>query len=319
MWRRGLMVWLGLLLLASPAIAAEPKTIAITEFIEHPALDAIRKGLEDELAAQGLADESAVRFVFRSADGRIGRAEEIAQAFASSRPDVIVAISTPSAQAAARATRETPIVFAAVSDPIAADLVENPAAPGGNVTGVSDHAPITRNLELVREVLPTVRRLGVVYTPSEDNSVILVERLKEAAARHDLTVVEGRAVSETDVGMATEGLVDRVDALYVPADNTAMAALDAIISIAEAHDLPLLTSDVNAVPRGALAALGFNYYEVGRQTGRIVARILAGEDPGTIPVEPVRQTELYLNQRAAAAMGVSLPAALLARAKRVIE
>lgn len=319
MWRRSLAVWFGLLLLAWPAAAAEPKTIAVTEFIAHPALEAIRRGLNDELAERGLVDESATRIVFRSADGRVGRAEEIAQAFVSSRPDVIVAISTPSAQAAARASRETPIVFAAVSDPIAADLLRDPAAPGGNVTGVSDHAPIKRSLDLVREVVPAARRLGVVYTPNEDNSVILVERLKKAAARHDLTVVEGRAVSATDVGMATEGLVDRVDALYVPADNTAMAALEAIVEVAEAHDLPLLASDVNAVPRGALAALGFNYYEVGRQTGQIVARILAGEDPGSIPVEPVRQTELYVNQRAAAAMGVSLPAALIARAKRVIE
>lgn len=320
MQRRPLLFWIGLLpLLAAPTLAAGPKTVAITAFIEHPALDAVRKGLEDELAERGFAGEEAIRIVFRSADGRVGRAEEIAHAFASTKADVIVAISTPSAQAAVRATTSTPIVFTAVADPIAAGLVEDPSAPGGNVTGISDHAPIKRNLDLVREVVPAARRLGVVYTPSEDNSVVLVERLKEAAADYDLTVVEARAVSQTDVGMATEGLVERVDAIYVPADNTAMAALDAIVAVAEANDLPLLASDVNAVPRGAIAALGFNYYEVGRQTGRIVARVLAGEDPGAIPVEPVRASELYVNPRAAAAMGVTLPETLLARAKLVGE
>jgi putative ABC transport system substrate-binding protein len=302
-----------------PATAQEIKTVAVTAIVEHPALDAARNGIRDELAAAGYEEGHNLDFVFESAQGNAAIAAQIARKLVGDAPDVIVPISTPSAQAVVAATREIPVVFTAVTDPVGARLVANLERPGGNVTGMSDRSPIGLHLDLIRELAPAARRLGVIYNPGEANSVSLVALIRKEAPARGLEIVEVTAPRSADVLPAAQRLVGNVDAIYVPTDNTVVTALEAVVRVGTDNRLPVFAGDTDSVPRGAVAALGFNYYDLGRQTGKIVARVLEGANPGDIPVESVHITELYLNRAAAAAMGVTIPPEMLERARFVVD
>jgi putative tryptophan/tyrosine transport system substrate-binding protein len=307
------------LALAGATTAQELKTVAVTAIVEHPALDAARDGIKDELAAAGYEVGHNLDFVYASAQGNPATAAQIARQFIGDRPDVIVPISTPSAQAVVGATDDIPVVFTAVTDPLGARLVTDLEQPGGNVTGMSDLSPIGLHLDLVREIMPDAGRLGVIHNPGEANSVTLLELIKEEAPARGFAVVEAAAPRSSDVLAAAQSLVGKVDAIYVPTDNTVVTALEAIVKVGTDNRLPVFAGDTDSVPRGAIAALGFNYYDLGRQTGKMVVRVLEGEAPGTMPVEGVEITELFVNPGAAEAMGISLPPAMVERAKVVVE
>jgi len=232
---------------------------------------------------------------------------------------VIVPISTPSAQTVAAATRDIPIVFSAVSDPVGAQLVKSMDKPGGNITGLSDMSPVAEHIALIKEILPNVKKLGFLYNSGEANSVSLLAALKAEADKAGIEVVESAATKTAEVQGATRALVGKVDAIYVPTDNTIISALESAVGVAEESKLPLFTADTDSVSRGAIAALGFNYYDVGKQTGAIVVRVLKGETVGDIPATVAKGTDLVVNKKAAAKMGVTLPEALVARATKVIE
>lgn len=297
---------------------AETRVVAVTAIIEHPALDAARRGIEDELRAPGYAPEE-LELVFASAQGSRAEAERIARDLVELSPDVIVPISTPSAQAVAGATSSIPVVFAAVTDPLSAGLVEDLEQPGGNVTGISDLSPIDQHLDLIKQIVPGARRLGVIYNPDEANGARLIELIGQEAPQRDLAVVTVTVRLSADVADAAAGLVGRADAIYVPTDNTVIAGLEAIAEVGRKNRLPVFAADVDAVPRGAIAASGFNYYDLGRQTGRMVRAVLGGADPGAMPVQRVTASDLFVNLAAAEAMGVSVPSAVLDEAKTIIE
>ena len=301
------------------ALGQEQKSVAVTAIVEHPALDAARDGIRDELAAEGWVIGKNLEFSYESAQGNPATAAQIARQFVGDAPDVIVPISTPSAQAVVAATKDIPVVFTAVTDPLGAKLVDSLEQPGGNVTGMSDLSPIGLHLDLIKEIMPDAARLGVIYNPGEANSVTLVELIKLEAPLRDLAVVEAAAPRSSDVLAAAQSLVGKVDAIYVPTDNTVVTALEAIVKVGTDNQLPVFAGDTDSVPRGAIAALGFNYYDVGRQTGKIVARVLNGEAPGEIAVQGIEITELHVNPAAAEAMGVELPEAVVERAKVVVE
>ncbi|RCX26483.1 ABC transporter substrate-binding protein [Thioalbus denitrificans] len=307
------------LILPLAAGAQEAKSVAITQIVEHPSLDACRQGVEDGLAEAGWKVGENLDWSYESAQSNPVTAVQVARKFVGQAPDVIVAISTPSAQAVAAATHDIPLVFSAVTDPLEAKLVANLEHPGGNITGTTDALPLERHLDLIARISPAAKRIGVLYNPGEVNSVATVERLKALAPDRGLTIVEGAAPRTADVLAAARSLVGRVDALYVPTDNTVVAALEGVVKTGYDARLPVYTADTDSVERGALAAVGFNYYDVGRQTGAMVARILAGEAPGDIPVAAVEKTELHLNLRSAERMGVTVPEAVVAEAARVIR
>ncbi len=306
-------------LAAGPTLAQEPATVAVTAIVEHPALDAARDGIKAELEAGGYAQGKNLAFTYESAQGNPATAAQIARKLVGERPDVIVPISTPSAQAVVGATKDIPVVFTAVTDPVGAKLVQDAGHPGGNVTGMSDLSPIGAHLDLVKEITPDAGTLGVIYNPGEANSVTLLELLKQEAPARGLAIKEAPAPRSADVLAAAQSLVGNVDAIYVPTDNTVVTALEAIVKVGEQNKLPVYAGDTDSVPRGAIAAIGFNYFDVGRQTGRIVLRVLKGENPGEIPVEGVQITELFVNPGAAERMGVAIPEAVAERAKAVVE
>ncbi len=304
---------------AAPAALAAEKSVAVTAIVEHPALDACRDGIRDELAEAGFKDGENFSFTYESAQGNPGTAAQIARKLIGENPSVIVPISTPSAQAVVAATSDIPVVFTAVTDPVGAQLVSSLEHPGGNVTGMSDLSPLAKHLDLIREITPDAKRIGVPYNPGEANAVALLDLLKALAPDAGFEIVEAAATKSSEVLGAAQSLIGKVDVIYVPTDNTIVSALEAVVKVGVDSQIPVFAGDTDSVPRGAIAAVGFNYYDIGRQTGKIVVRVLNGEAPGDIAVEGVEITELYVNPAAAEKMGVTLPEAVIARAKEVVQ
>jgi putative ABC transport system substrate-binding protein len=308
-----------ILLAAAQGRSADTVTIAVTAIVEHPALDAVRDGVRDELEAEGYAQGKNLTFVYESAQGNPATAAQIARKFVGDGPDVIVPISTPSAQAVVAATQDIPVVFTAVTDPLDAKLVTNLEKPGGNVTGVRDTAPIAKQLALIREILPNAKVIGMPYNPGEANGVALLNMVKKEAPALGFSVVEAAAPKSSDVMAAAQSLVGKADVIYVSTDNQIVSAFASVVKVGVDNKLPVFAGDTDSVPRGAIAAIGFDYYDVGRQTGKIVVRVLKGEKPGDIAVQDVGTLQLFVNPGAAKAMGVTIPDAVMQRAKKVVQ
>ncbi len=308
-----------LISLVAPGVGAEPLRIGITQIVEHPSLDANRQGVIDRLTELGYRDGQEVVYDVQIAQGNPATANLIAKKFVGDKVDLIVAIATPTAVAAAKATREIPIVISAVTDPVGAKLVESLERPGGNVTGTNDMSPVKAQLELLKEIAPKAKRIGIVYNAGEPNSVTLIDVSKTAAADLGYQVEEATVANSAGVMAAAKSLVGRADAVYVFTDNTVVSALEAVVRVCQDNDLPFITADTDSVARGSIASLAIDYYKLGRQTGEMVARILKGADPATMPVETLREFELHVNTAAARAMGVNLPPAFVERATKTYE
>jgi len=309
-----------LLALAMPAArAAEKALVAVTAIVEHPALDACRNGIRDALKAAGYAEGKNLTFVYESAKGSTDLATAIARKFVSDKASVIVAISTPSAQAAVAAAAAIPVVFAAVTDPLGAKLVRDMYAPGGNVTGVSDLAPVKKHIDLIHKISPQARTIGILFNPNESNSYTLLSLMKSTAMGVNMTLVQAPARTAAEVPAAAQGLVGKADVIFVPTDNTIVSALDAVIKVGLDNRIPVYAGDVDAVKHGAIAAIGVDYYNVGWQAGNIVVRILGGAKPGKIAVAGVDKTKLYVNPGAAAKIGVTIPEDVVAQADEVVK
>lgn len=305
--------------IATTSVKAETVTVAVTAIVEHPALDAARDGVKDALAAAGYKDGENLKFIYQSAQNNPATAAQIARQFVGESPNVIVPIATPSAQAVVAATRDIPIVFTATSDPVGSQLVKTMEKPGGNVTGISDMSPVADHVALIKEIFPDVKKIGFLYNSGEANSISSLAALKEAAEKENIEVVESAATKSAEVKGAAQALVGRADVMYVPTDNTIVSALESAITVAEEAKLPLFTADTDSVARGAMAALGFNYYDVGKQTGEVVVRVLKGEKPGDIDVEVAKGTDLVVNLGAAKKMGVEIPQSVIDRATSKID
>jgi putative tryptophan/tyrosine transport system substrate-binding protein len=294
------------------------KSIAVTQIVEHPSLNAIRDGLKEELLASGYDPEKNLKWQWTTAQGNPSTAAQIAKKYAGENPDAIVAISTPSAQTAIAAAPKLPVIFSGVTDPLGAKLVPNLQSPGGLITGVSDLAPLSKHLDLIHQITPNAKRIGILYNSGESNSVTQVKIIKEAAATHGMTIVEVTVTNSSEVATAAKSLVGKVDSIYVPTDNTIVSALEAVLQVGITHKLPIYAGDTDSIDRGAIATLGFNYKDVGKQTGKMVVRILKGEKPGSIAVETPSQLNLVINKTAAQKMGVTVPDAVLKTAQKVI-
>lgn len=300
-------------------VMAETKSVAITAIVEHPALDAVRDGVLDALNEAGYEQGKNLKWQYQSAQGNTATAAQIARKFIGDRPDALVAIATPSAQAAISGTKRVPIVFSAVTDPVEAQLVPSWEASGTNVTGVSDMLELEKQVELINQLVPGATRVGMVYNPGEPNSVVVVNAFKKLLPEMGMQLVEAAAPRTVDVSSAANSLVGKVDVIYTNTDNNVVSAYEALVKVGNDRKIPLIASDTDSVKRGAIAALGVDYFDLGRQTGRIVVRILAGEAPGTIKPETSANLQLFLNETAAKKQGVTIPPELLQSATEVIR
>ncbi|EPR6568507.1 ABC transporter substrate-binding protein [Vibrio cholerae] len=304
----------GAALLSSQSIMAKTAKVAVSQIVEHPALDATRQGLLDGLKAKGYEEGKNLEFDYKTAQGNPAIAVQIARQFVGENPDVLVGIATPTAQPLVSATKTIPIVFTAVTDPVGAKLVKQLEQPGKNVTGLSDLSPVEQHVELIKEILPNVKSIGVVYNPGEANAVSLMELLKLSAAKHGIKLVEATALKSADVQSATQAIAEKSDVIYALIDNTVASAIEGMIVAANQAKTPVFGAATSYVERGAIASLGFDYYQIGVQTADYVAAILEGKEPGSLDVQVAKGSDLVINKTAAEQLGITIPEAVLARA-----
>ena len=303
----------------SLAAAADVKSVAVTAIVEHPALDSARDGILEALNQAGYKQGDNLKWQYQSAQGNTGTAAQIARKFIGDKADVLVGIATPTAQALAAGTKQIPIVFTAVTDPVQAQLTPSWEASGTNVTGVSDVLELDKQIDLIKEIIPDAKKVGIVYNPGEANSVAVVEALKKQLPEHGMELVEAAAPRTVDVRNAALSLAGKVDVIYTNTDHNVVSAYEAMAKVGNDTKTPLIASDTDSVKRGAIAALGVDYHDLGVQTGRIVARILDGEKPGDIAPQTSDNLQLFINVTAAEKQGVLLSEELLLRATQIIR
>ncbi|MDV2114677.1 ABC transporter substrate-binding protein [Alcaligenes faecalis] len=299
--------------------AVHAQSVSVSSIVEHPALDAIKDGVHKALTDAGYNEASGFKWQFQTAQGNPAIAAQIARKFVGDKADVIVAISTPSAQAVVSATKTIPVVYSAVTDPVVAHLVPSMEPSGTNVTGVSDALALEAQVDLIKKIVPDAKRVGMVYNPGEANSAVVVKEMKELLPKHGMTLVEATAPRTVDVGAAARSLVGKVDVIYTNTDNNVVSAYESLVKVGNDAKVPLIASDTDSVARGAIAALGVNYYDLGLQTGQQVIRILKGEKPGDMASETSSNLELYVNPGAAKRQGVSLNEDFVKSATKIVE
>lgn len=295
------------------------KYIDIIQTISHPALDRTREGAIDQLALEGFVDGENIKIQFANAQGDLALSNQIAQKFASKNPDVIIAIPTTAAQSAMVATRgkNIPVVFSSVTDPVDAGLVKDLSAPKANITGVSNFIELDEQILLYKQILPKMTKLGFIYNTGEANSIKILEALKEKASEYGIEVISVVANRTTEVSGAVSKIISKkVDAIFISNDNTALAAFGVITKAALSARIPVFVSDTDMVKKGALASLGPNQYEIGRQTGKMVAAILHGKKIKDIGVEFPTKVELVLNVELAKELGITFSEEVLNKAKK---
>jgi putative ABC transport system substrate-binding protein len=288
-----------LITLITPVILSAQKTVAITQIIEHPSLNSIREGLIEGLKKEGFEEGKNITIIYESAHGNPTTAVQIAQKFAGMKLDAIIPISTPSAQAIVQHVKKTPVVFAAISDPLGAKIVSSLKHPGGNVTGVADTPPLKEQLAFILTCLPGLKTLGVVYNPGEANNVTFLEALKPLLKENKITLLTAAAPKSSDVKMAAQSLVGRVDAIFVGNDNTVISGVEALAMVCLEAKKPLFVSDPESVDRGALAAYAYDQKQIGLQVAEMVVEVLNGKNPGEISVERAQGLKHSINSKVA--------------------
>lgn len=316
----GLGIMLILLMLVFPVRANQVMRIGVIQIVEHPSLDAARQGFIDLLAEKGYIAGEKVSYDLQNAQGDISIANTIAQKFLVERPDLILAIATPTAQAVANVITDIPILITAVTDPVAAGLVESMELPNTNVSGTTDLTPVAKQIELLLKFQPDTGKVGIIYNAGEVNSLVQVEIARRVCQEKGLKLVEVTADTSANVLQAAQSLAGRVDAFYVPTDNTVVSAIESVVMVAEDYDLPLIVGEADSVERGGLATEGLSYYSLGRQTGEMALKVLRGEARvENLPIESQQTTRLVINAAAADKMGIKIPVQLTEAADQIIN
>lgn len=281
--------------------------IGISQFITHQSLDATREGFVDELAKQGYVEGKNIEIDLQNAQGEQRNLKTISQQLAESS-DVVLAIATPSAQSLANTTQTTPVIFSAVTDPVSAKLVESREHPGGNVTGTSDQSSdaISTQINLIKKVLPKAKTIGILYTQSEPNSVVQKDEAKRLLEEKGFSVVEKTILDSNNVKAAAESLMAEVDMVFVPTDNIISSTMETVKQVSIKYKVPVFGGSTEMIAVGGLYNYGTNYEELGRQTARMLIRVLKGEKPENIAVELPEKLELHTNQEMADALGIDI-------------
>jgi len=301
---------------------AEPLVIGITQIVEHPALDAARDGFIAALEEAGFKGGEDVVYDLQNAQGDFTNAISIAQKFKDDKVDLIVAIATPTAQAALQVNQEIPIVINAVTDPVAANLAESWESSGNNLTGMSDAAPNKQQVGLIPRFLPKAKNVGTIYNAGEANSVVQIEVAKEACKELGLNLIEVTVSNSSEVLMAAQSLGERVDAIYVVTDNTVVSALESVINVCNRQKIALIVADPSLVDKGALASYGIDYFSLGKRSGEIALKIIKGSKPSDIPIQTItdpNDLQFVVNLDAAKIIGLSVSDEIIEAADKIIK
>ncbi|HUX78659.1 MAG TPA: ABC transporter substrate-binding protein [Alphaproteobacteria bacterium] len=293
-------------------------TIAITQIADHPAANAVREGILAALKDNGYEKGKSLNVIYENAQGSPVTATQIAKKIVALKPDVIMPITTPSAQAMVKADQAyaIPIVFAAVTDPILSGVVSSLTHPGGYITGATDASPVKQQIETFKKVLPDLKTLGVIYNPGDNSSTTPLKEAREVTKSMGITLIEAPAFKTSDVPTAALQLAgSKVDAIFIPLDNTVLSAMDSVLKIGFQNKIPVFSSDSDSVAQGALASSGYTHFDTGYAAGKIAAQILTGAKPGDIPVATSQDLSIYINPKTAEKLNISIPEAIAKTAK----
>lgn len=296
---------------------SEVKTIGILQYMEHAALDASYEGFIAALEDNGYIDGGTIQINFKNAQGDIPTTQTIAKQFVSTDVDLIFAIATGAAQAAYNATKDIPIVITAVTDPVAAGIVQSWDLSGTNVTGTSDLTPVAKQMELIKELVPNTKTIGVIYTTSEVNSQVQVAMAKEAAHHLGFEIIEVGITSVNDIPMAISSIVDKIDVLYTPTDNLIASSMPVLWNTCIEKKIPIFTGEEGMTLSGGIATEGIDYYQLGYETGLMAVEVLEGKDPSTMPIQTLENTTFIINKKNADMIGLTIPEEILSQAEIV--
>lgn len=297
---------------------AKSYKIAISQIVEHPALDATRQGFIAALKDAGIVEGENLKIDYNNAQGDQTNNLSIADKVSSDKNDLVFAIATPSAQAVVSKVTDIPVLFGAVTDPIAAKIVENLEQPGGNVSGASDTNPeaIAQLMKFISTEFPNVKKLGLIINEGETNAIVMADKAKEELDKYGIELIKAPVTNTSEVKQAAESLVGRADALYVTLDNMVVNGFDAVVQTANANKLPLFTSDRDTVENGSFATVGFKYYDHGYQVGQMAVDILKnGKKPGEMKITVPEKLDLILNLKAAQEQGITVTDAMKGQVK----
>ena len=304
--------------LSPAAMAAGGKEfkVGVTVIVSHPALEADQNGFAQALKDAGLN----VKYDIQNAQGEMSNAQTIAQKFKHDKVDLVHAIATPTAQAAVKAIKDTPVVYSSVTDPVSAGLAKSMGPSGANVTGVSDLTPVARQIKLYKEMMPGAKKWGTIYNAGEANAVVLNNLAKAAAKKLGLEWIEVTVANSSEIYTAAQSLAGRVDAIYISTDNTVVSGLAALVKVANQKKIPVFAGDTSSVNGGAAAALGFNYFQVGYSAGKKAAMILKGQKKaGQIPSGYAEKLSLWVSPKNAKAQGLEIPQKYIKMAEKVVK
>ncbi|HEY8499101.1 MAG TPA: ABC transporter substrate-binding protein [Clostridia bacterium] len=286
----------------------EKYSIGIIQLVEHVALDSAREGFIDALKENGYVDGQNITIDFQNAQGDQSNLSTISDRFVSNKADLILGIATPAVQAIAGKTTEIPILGTAVTDYVVARLVDSNEAPGGNVSGTTDMNPVKEQIDLLVKLVPDAKTVGVLYNSSEDNSILQAGLAKEAIEALGLKYVEVTVTNSNEVQQATQSIVEKCDAIYIPTDNTFASSMPVVHGVTSQSKTPVICGESGMVESGGLATLGINYYDLGYQTGLMAIRILKGEaEPATMPIESASGFDFAINGKVAEEIGIEIP------------
>jgi len=287
--------------------------IAISQIVEHPSLDATREGFLAALKDAGIVEGENLKLDYNNAQGDPNNNMTIAQKIAGDKYDLVLGIATLPSQALASQVKNSPVMFAAVTDPLDAKLVDNLEKPGGNVSGASDTNPeaITQLMDFIAGNFPDVKTVGVVLNQGEPNAVVMTNAAEKALEKHGIKIVKASVTNTSEVKQAAESLVGRADAIYITLDNTVVEAVSTVIQVANDNDIPFFSSDRDSVEKGAFATVGFKYYDHGYQAGQMALQVLKeGKKIGDLKVTVPEKLDLILNLKAAAEQGITVTDAM---------
>lgn len=288
---------------------SEEYTVGISQFAQHGSLDNCREGFLAGLAEEGIVEGENLKVIYENSEADPGIANQIAQNLVSEKVDLICAVATPSAQSAYNAAMDAgiPIVYTAITDPVAAELAKEDGTPVGEVTGTSDKLPVEAQLKMIREILPDAKTIGIMYTTSEVNSQSTIAEYEELVGEYGFELVTAGVNTTADVPLAADGLLEKVDCLNNLTDNTVVNSLATILDKANAKGIPVFGSEIEQVKIGCLASEGIDYYELGITTGKMAAKVLKGEAKASeLKVENISESQLYLNEKVAENLQIEL-------------
>ena len=291
--------------------------VGVLQLLSHPALDQIYKGLEDGLKKEGYEVGKNLKIDLQNAQGDQSNLASMGQKLVTDNNDILVGITTPATLCLSNATKDKPIIMGGITYPVEAGLIKTEDKPGNNITGVSDRTPIKQQLEIMKKVLPNMKKVGILYTASEDNSVKQAQEAEKLAKELGLEVKVSTVANTNDIQQVTESLASQTDAIFVPIDNTIASAMATVVKVTDAKKIPVFPSADTMVADGGLLGLGVDQYQIGVETAKVVAKVLKGADTKDMPIVLANEGVIYLNEAKAKQLGIEIPKEIKDKAKVV--